>query len=164
MFKMIDKNMVSLRQLNKDDFITIETWLNKGYIKKWYGDPEEWLEEIRNDSGRFDWLNHYMVLYKDIPMGFCQYYDCSQTPRGFEWDHEPQGTFSIDYLIGEEVFLKKGLGSTIVQQLCQLIISLENPVQIIADPVPENTDSIILLERNGFIFDSETGLYKLEIK
>jgi RimJ/RimL family protein N-acetyltransferase len=52
----------------------------------------------------------------------------------------------------------------IVQQLCQLIRSLENPVQIVADPVPENTNSIKLLERNKFILDQTTGLYKLEIK
>ena len=164
MNKIIDKNMISLRPANKDDFNVIEVWLNKEYIKKWYGEPEEWLAEIRNDSGEFGWLNHYIVMYEDMPVGFCQYYDSSQTPEGFEWDNEPQGTFAIDYLIGEEIFLKNGLGSVIIQQLCQLIRSLENPVQIIADPVPDNADSIKLLERNKFILDPITGLYKLEIK
>lgn len=164
MSEIVDKNMLSLRPVNKQDLPTIEVWLNKDYIKKWYGEPEEWLSEIRNDSGDFDWLNHYMVLYKDMPIGFCQYYDCSKTPEGFEWDSEPQGTFCIDYLIGEELFLKKGLGSVIIQQLCDLIRTLENPVQIIADPVPENIDSIKLLERNGFTLDSITGLYKIKTK
>ena len=164
MNKVIDKNMISLRPTNKDDFPIIEVWLNKEYIKKWYGEPEEWLSEIRNDSGEFSWLNHYIVMYEDTPVGFCQYYDCSLTPEGFEWDNEPQGTFAIDYLIGEENLLKKGLGSVIVQRLCQLISSLENPVQFVADPVPENADSIKLLERNGFILDPTTGLYKFEIK
>lgn len=159
---MIDENMFCLRPVNKDDFFILEVWLNKKYIKKWYGEPEEWLTEIRNDNGDFGWLSHYIVTYENRPVGFCQYYNCSQTPEGFEWDNEPPGTFAIDYLIGEEVFLKKGMGSMIVQQLCQLIISLEEPVQIIADPVPENTDSIKLLERNGFTLDMATGLYKLE--
>ncbi len=163
MRKWIDENMFCLRPVNKDDFFILEVWLNKKYIKKWYGEPEEWLTEIRNDNGDFGWLSHYIVTYENTPVGFCQYYNCSQTPEGFEWDNEPPGTFAIDYLIGEEVFLKKGMGSMIVQQLCQLIISLEEPVQIVADSVPENTDSIKLLERNGFILDMATGLYKLEI-
>ena len=34
-------NSVSLRPANKDDLPTIETWLNKDYIKKWYEEPEE---------------------------------------------------------------------------------------------------------------------------
>lgn len=38
-------------------------------------------------------------MYEDTPIGFCQYYDCSQTPEGFEWDNEPQGTFAIDYTL-----------------------------------------------------------------
>jgi RimJ/RimL family protein N-acetyltransferase len=158
----INKDNVFLRPANKEDFAQIEIWLNKDYIKKWYGEPEEWLVEIRNDSGEFGWLNHYIVMYGDVPIGFCQYYDCAKTPEGFEWDNEPQGSFSIDYLIGEEAYLKKGLGSVIVQQLCKLIRELETPVQIVADPVPENTDSTRLLERNGFVLDAKTGLYKLE--
>ena len=156
----IDKNAISLRLASSDDFSIIEIWLNKEYIKKWYGEPKEWLLEIRNDSGAFSWLNHYIVIYNNIPIGFCQYYDCSKTPKGFEWDNEPQGTFAIDYLIGEETYLKKGLGSVIVQQLFQLISSLESPTQFVADPVPENTDSIRLLVKNGFLLDTTTGLYK----
>ena len=164
MNKPIDKNMISLRPAAKCDLPLIRIWLNKDYIKKWYGEPDEWLAEIRNDCGEFGWLNHYIVMFADTPIGFCLYYDCSKTPEGFEWEHEPRGTFAIDYLIGEEVYLKKGLGSVIVQKLCKLISSLEKPVQFIADPVPENTDSIKLLERNGFFLDAATGLYKLTIK
>lgn len=159
----LGKAMVSLRHVTPQDFPTIERWLNKDYIKKWYGEPEEWLSEIRNDSGEFGWLHHCMVLYQETPIGFCQYYDCSKTPPGFEWDAEPKGSFCIDYLIGEEPYLKQGLGSSIIQKLCQLICTHESPVQILADPVPENVDSIRLLERNGFTLDPATGLYKHRI-
>ncbi|KAB1439486.1 GNAT family N-acetyltransferase [Candidatus Galacturonibacter soehngenii] len=161
---IIDKNEISLRQANRKDISILEVWLNKDYIKKWYGEPDEWLVEIQNDSGDFNWLKHYIVMYQNTPIGFCQYFDCSHAPEGFEWDNEPQGTFAIDYLIGEEIFLKKGIGSEIIQKLCQLINSLEKPVQIVADPVPENIVSIKLLERNGFILEPTSGLYKLKIK
>lgn len=164
MTNSIDRNLITLRQATKKDFPIIEVWLNKEYIKKWYGEPEEWLAEIRNDSGEFDWLNHYIVVYENIPIGFCQYYDCSKTPDGFEWDNEPPGTFAIDYLIGEERYLKKGLGSVIIQKLCQLISTREKALRFVADPVPENTDSIKLLGRNGFALDLTTGLYRLDIK
>lgn len=161
MINSIDADYIKLRPANENDFSIIERWLNKAYIKKWYGESEEWMKEIRNESCEFDWLHHYIVMYEEKPIGFCQYYDCAQTPEGFEWDQEPKGTFAIDYLIGEESYLKKGLGSIIIQNLYRLIIEQEKVIQIIADPVPQNTDSIKLLERNGFVQDLTTGLYKL---
>lgn len=159
-----DQARLSLRPVGSDDFVIIEAWLNKEYIRKWYGDPGEWLAEIRNEGGRFDWIHHFIVMCGGQPIGFCQYYDCAQTQEGFSWAEEPSGTFGIDYLIGEENYLKKGLGGMIVGQLCSLIRSLELPVQMIADPLTENTASIRLLEGQGFLLDPLSGLYKLAVR
>ena len=155
--------MVTLRESNSNDISIIEVWLNKDYIKKWYGDPKEWLDEIQNVSGDFGWLNHYIAEYEGIPFGFCQYYDCGKTPKGYEWDNEPPGTFGIDYMIGEEAFLGRGLGSIMIKKLIDLIISKENPTQIFADPAKENAASIKLMEKNGFTLDEATGLYKIKV-
>lgn len=160
----INTEGVLLRQVINSDMPVIEKWLNKEHIKQWYGEPREWIDEINNISGEYDWQNHYIVEYENCPFGFCQYYDCSKTPKGFEWDNEPLGTFGIDYLIGEEAFLKKGLGSVLIQNLIKLIVQREDPIQIIADPVKDNIKSIKLLEKNGFVLDNATGLYKLKIE
>jgi len=159
---IITKN-IFIRKFDNADMPLIKSWLNKDYIKKWYGEPQEWLVEIKNVRGEYDWLNHFIVEYDGVSLGFCQYYDCSKTPKGFEWDNEPLGTFAIDYLIGEEQFLNKGLGRVIIQKLIELIIAKETPKQIIADPVKENLISIKLLERNGFVLDEVTGLYKFAV-
>lgn len=160
----INSERIMLRRVATSDMPAIERWLNKEYIRQWYGEPKEWIDEINNISGEYDWLNHYIAEYEDSPFGFCQYYDCSKTPKGFEWDNEPIGTFAIDYLIGEEGFLRKGLGSVIIQKLIGLIVQREDPIQIIADPVKENIKSIKLLEKNRFVLDSATGLYRLIIQ
>lgn len=161
--EILDKDIISIHKFIDNDLKILENWLEKEYIQKWYGDPQEWLDEIENVSGEFDWINHYIVKYNDRPIGFCQYYDCSKTPKGYEWDNEPIGTFAIDYLIGDEGYLGKGLSKIIVQKLENLIISIENPIQIIADPVKENVISIGLLVKSGYFYDAETGLYKKKI-
>jgi len=66
-------------------------------------------------------------------------------------------------MIGEEAFLGKGLGSVMIQLLMDLIKTKENPNQIFADPVKENTASIKLLEKNGFALDKATELYKISV-
>ena len=163
MNREMEKEKVYIRKVKKADTPIIEVWLNKEYIKKWYGKPDEWLEEINNVKGEYNWINHYVVEYKNVLIGFCQYFDCSRTSKGFEWDNESIGTFGIDYFIGEERYLNKGLASIIIQKLKELIITTESPKQIIADPVAENIVSIKLLEKNGFILDELTGLYKLAL-
>ena len=159
----VNRERIVLRQVTASDMPIIEMWLNKEYIRQWYGEPKEWIDEINNVNGEFSWLNHYIAAYENSPFGFCQYYDCSKTPEGFDWDNEPLGTFAIDYMIGEEALLGKGLGSVIIQKLIELIAQKEDPVQIIADPVKENIKSIKLLEKNGFALDNTTGLYKLRL-
>jgi len=156
----MDKDRVNIREYGSCDISIVEVWLNKDYITKWFGEPKQWLDEIQNVSGEFGWINHFILEYDGTPFGFCQYYECSKTPKGFEWDNEPPGTFGIDFLIGEEDFLNKGLGSIIIRKLIDLIVKKENPVQILADPDKENAISIKLLEVNGFALDEATGLYK----
>lgn len=160
---MTDSGYLNIRKLRDLDIPIIKEWLNKEYIRRWYGDSTEWLNEIINRNRKYYWINHYTIEYNDEPIGFCQYYDCNKTEKGYAWDNEPERTFGIDYLIGCEEFLGKGFGNQIVDKLIQIVVNKENPVQIIADPLEGNIASIKVLEKNCFYFDTLTGLYKLKI-
>ncbi|WP_159065779.1 hypothetical protein [Gorillibacterium timonense] len=47
----MDKGIpVYLRRLSSNDISLVEEWLNKPHIIKWFGDPQEWLNEIHNDQ------------------------------------------------------------------------------------------------------------------
>lgn len=92
MVDLLDTEKVLLRPLYKSDFELMEKWLNKDYIKKWLGDPADWMAEISNQNGEFSYYTHFIVMYEDVPFGYCQYYDGSQTPKGYEWENEPAGT------------------------------------------------------------------------
>lgn len=105
----LDVDKITLRKLSNCDMPIIKQWLHTERIKKWYGEPEEWIQEIANVDGTFDWIDKYIALYENQPIGFCQSYDCSMSPKGFEWDNEPSGTYGIDYMIGDEAFLGKAL-------------------------------------------------------
>ncbi|MDT2687614.1 GNAT family N-acetyltransferase [Enterococcus gallinarum] len=149
---------LTLRPLT-NEIELVDRWLRKEYIKKWLGSAEDWLTEIRNETGEFDYIHHFIVLLDDKPIGFCQYYACEKTIKGYPWEHEPVGTFGIDYFIGEETYLKKGFGNRLIKSLVNHILSHEQAGRIIADPVPENQVSIAVLEKNGFKLDDGTGLY-----
>lgn len=155
-------NRLTLRPLT-NEIDLVDRWLRKAYIKKWFGKAEDWLTEIRNETGEYDYIHHFIVVLENEPIGFCQYYACEKTAQGYPWEHEPAGTFGIDYLIGEEAYLNKGLGNELIKSLVDHILSHEQATRIIADPVPENQVSIALLEKNGFKLDEGTGLYFMDL-
>ena len=42
----INKGGILLKPLLDEDIIILSEWLDKEYIKKWYGEKEDWLDEI----------------------------------------------------------------------------------------------------------------------
>lgn len=154
--------MFVLRRLKNEDVVIVKKWLEKEYVAKWFGDESEWLYEIEHREDEFDFIKHFIVEENGVPIGFCQYYDWK---KAFKEDCEPAGTYGIDYMIGEEHLLGKGLGKKLVRLICDKVIEDQpDAIQLVADPTIEeervNVTSIKVLETNGFRYDKETAVYK----
>lgn len=161
-----------LRPMDRKDWPLMERWLNQIFIRRWLGRPEPWISEIRAaDGDPSAWIRHFIAEIalpqagRDdseismMPIGFAQYYECLRTPIGYPWQDERSGTFGIDYFIGEVKYLGRGLGSRLVQLICDKLIA-ERASYIIADPFPDNYRSIRVLKKAGFALDPDTRLYK----
>jgi len=156
------QNQLNLRLIKNSDIDLLEKWLNKDYILKWYHDAGEWIREVAERNNAFSFLKHYIVLEKDKPLGFCQYYDCFDAQEEWYLIDTPNKIYSIDYLIGEENYLQKGYGKKIVEILVAKIVAEENPEAIIVQPDKENIPSCRVLLANGFIYDEEREYYVLK--
>ena len=156
--------MLALRMLNEKDVDTVRNWLAQEYIVKWFGNASDWLEEIAGRNGKYRFIRHFIAEDGNSPIGFCQYYDWREA-FGKEGQGEPDGTFGIDYLVGEPSMLGKGRGSAIISLICKRVRADEPDVfQIVADPIVEparkNIPSIRALEANGFIYDAKHRIYR----
>ncbi len=152
-------NLLELRKIQDDDIPLMKRWLYKDYIIKWYQDPEEWIKEIIQRDNEFKFLNHFIVLYEDKPIGFCQYYKCSDAEEDWYGEIPVKGTYSVDYLIGEEEYLGKGFGKAIIELLVNKIFSIDEAERIIVQPDEENLPSANSLLTNGFCFDKKNHLF-----
>ena len=150
-----------LKALANTDIDLLTTWLNKEYIIKWYNDPNEWLEEVNERHSTYSWINHFIVMDGDIPIGFCQYYDCYDANDMEDWYEvkESGDTFSIDYLIGDESYLGKGYGKAIIKLLTETIWQKEQVKQIIVQPDENNHASNHVLMANGYLYDKSKSYY-----
>lgn len=150
---------LKIRLFNDSDLELMKVWLEKDHVAKWYGQPDDWIEEIEGRNNQFKFIKHFIVLNDKEPIGFCQYYSCSDANEDWYGDLPLLGTYSIDYLIGEENYLGKGLGKGIIRLLVEKIFSLEDSKRIIVQPETDNAASCNSLLSNGFMFDIKNILY-----
>ncbi|MEA4895617.1 MAG: GNAT family N-acetyltransferase [Oscillospiraceae bacterium] len=154
---------ITLRQVEDTDLDLINSWLNKAYVLKWYEDAGDWMNEIRNRHGTFSFIRHYIALTNGEPVGFCQYYDCLDAKEDWYEVSDEGAVYSIDYLIGEEVFLGKGFGKAMACELERIICTETTAKRIIAQPEEENTASCRTLLSCGYRFDGDRQYYYKEL-
>ncbi|MDD3919638.1 MAG: GNAT family N-acetyltransferase [Eubacteriales bacterium] len=145
--------------MEQKDLPLFQKWLATPHVKKWYHDPEDWIEEIT--SKEFCWVHHFIAEQEGVPVGFCQYYDYKDSDEQWGNDIATAGTYSIDYLIGEPEYLRHGVGKHIVAALLEQVLRHEDARQIIVQPEPENAASCGLLRACGFtLADVENNIYQ----
>lgn len=100
-----------------------------------------------------------MLCGKNRPIGLCLYYKCVDSSEDF--GILPLiGSYGIDYLIGEESYLGKGLGKEIVTLLVNKIFSLQDAQRVAAYIDKNNMVSEKTLISCGFkLLDNESSRY-----
>jgi aminoglycoside 6'-N-acetyltransferase len=149
-----------IRPFQKDDIFILITWLQQDSIKDYFDRPMVWVTEISKNLEGSDWIKYY-IIENDEPVAFVQYYETDRAPHG-RWSNEPPYTVGIDFLIGDEKSLNKGLGSSIIKLIINEIESKGRYKYIISDPNENNVASVQLLENNGFS-RMPNGLYRFVI-
>lgn len=153
---------IKLRRFEDIDLPIFKEWLKKDHVKRWYTEPEDWIEEVTLRDSTFSWITHFIVEYEEKSIGFGQFYQCLNAKEEC-YAHIPQiGTYSIDYLIGEADFLGKGYGKKTVQLLTEMIFRRSDSKRIVVQPEPENQGSCKALLANGYIFNEDYGVYQKE--
>ncbi len=154
---------IVLRPFAEQDLPLFRRWLALPHVAKWYSEPEDWLYELKHRNDEFHWLHHFIVEFGDLSIGFCQFYPYRLSGETWHGDLPPEGSYSIDYLIGETEYLKQGFGRQIVLRLIARIREQEDARRILVQPEPENTASCRTLTSSGFRFDPRNEVYVLEL-
>ena len=156
--------MLEIRLLNDSDVQTVETWLNKDHVKKWYEVPglcsiDDWVAEIKERNDEYRFITHFIAELDKYPIGFCQYYRCTDVEEDWNENIPLDGTYSIDYLIGDESFIGKGFGKSMIALLVDKVFSLQDAEKIIVRPDNDNYASNQSLLSVGFHFDEKNNFY-----
>lgn len=156
-------NELNLRQLRDEDVSLFKKWLYLPHVSKWYHSPLDWIDEVEKRQSDFMWLHHYIVEYVREPIGFCQYYEYFNSGETWHGNIPIDGTYSIDYMIGEVDYLKKGFGKTLINELISKVKLNLNAKRIIVQPDSENIASCSTLLSCNFRFDEDNKIYLMNL-
>jgi RimJ/RimL family protein N-acetyltransferase len=149
--------MLELRLLEDRDIPLVDAWLEKEHVKKWYEVPElgvsldDWRHEIRERNGEFRWITYFIAAWNGSPIGFCQYYRCEDSADEDFGSLPVEGSYGIDYMIGEEACLGKGLGKAMINILVEKVFTFPDAVRVTADIDAANKASANALLSCGFV-------------
>ncbi|MBL8029509.1 MAG: GNAT family N-acetyltransferase [Fibrobacteres bacterium] len=152
---------LELHPLEEHHISLIDCWLRKEHAKQWFQDPEEWINEIIKRDSEFSFLKHFIVYSDNKPIGFCQFYLCADADEEEFRMFPKEGTYSIDYLIGEEDYLGKGFGKEMILKLCSIVFNKDDSKMIVVKPDNDNFLSRTVLTSAGFSFDKAHNVYLL---
>lgn len=154
---------IQLRAMQQSDLPLFCGWLSMPHVCAWYHEPQDWIMEIEQQDGAFSFVHHNIAMVDETPIGFCQYYPYWMSGEDWHGSIAVEGTYSIDYLIGEERFLGKGYGTKIILALLDQIRREPDAARVIVQPEPENFASCGVLLSCGFVLDAKDKVYLLTL-
>lgn len=158
---------IHFKPLKREHFALMQSWINMGHVNHWWAQDKEWTREQVEDkystytegykleSSQKKPIYSYIIYCGLDPIGYIQYYNAYDFARdGYQLENLPSSLAAIDLLIGDPVYLRKGLGVTSLRQFIQEIVWKQfNNCFIDADV--KNKVAIKTYQKAGFKFVKE---------
>jgi aminoglycoside 6'-N-acetyltransferase len=145
------------RPLDRDDLPLLCEWLAKPHVRPWWREPFD----ARSVETRYgpaidgtDPTRLFVVEDNDTPIGMIQWYLLDDNPdwqRSLSVTGTPRHAAGIDYLIGAEDHVGRGVGPTMIEQFLLKFASAALPSGSVVTSVDQaNQRSWRALEKIGF--------------
>jgi aminoglycoside 6'-N-acetyltransferase len=159
--------MVTLRNATLSDVKILELWDSRDHVRRHGGDPAynavNWTEELmRNDNRDAAWQLNLIAEVNGVPIGYVAIIDPVVEETSYWGDdychgYEPNQLAAIDIWIGDEQYLNRGFGTsmmrTAIEKFC---FANEETKLILIDPMAGNVAAHRFYQRLGFVPDNET--------
>lgn len=141
--------MITLRPATIDDLDILNYWDTQQHVID--SDPDDewnWETELLRSP---EWRAQLVAELDGTPVGFVQIIDPYLEETHY-WGTVAPNKRAIDIWIGEEQYLNKGYGTTMMQLAIAQCFQPTEVTGILIDPLKSNTDAHRFYERLGFEF------------
>ena len=156
--------------LAESHFPLLLKWLETPHVKAWWpidqnfsaGGEQEviwtldlihtkystYVKGYKLDNGLTKAINAYIICLDNTAIGYIQIYNAYDFPRSKPFIGLPSSLAAIDVMIGEENYLKQGIGSRAIDQF--LNEQGKSYTHVFTDPDSTNLAAIRAYEKAGF--------------
>ena len=154
---------ISFRSLSEQDFPLLLKWLETPHVKTWWDSNVVWtmdkitrkygsyVNKYKTENGKKKSIFAFVILLDEQPIGYIQYYDARDfLPLPANKTFDFQKTAAIDFYLGEESVLGRGLGSAILMQFVQNIVFEQFDTALVTPDI-KNHSAIASYQKAGFM-------------
>lgn len=141
---------ITFRPATSSDEERILQWLKRPDVAIWWQDDGRTLRDLRLFvKGKTSEFQHWLGFIGETPYAYLMTSEVTAEDE-LCWRHrEPEGrALTLDYLIGDESFLGKGLGAQTLKAFAES--QAQNVTTFMLDPNPENERAVHVYEKVGF--------------
>jgi predicted acetyltransferase len=151
---------INFLPLTDSHFLLLLKWLETPHVKKWWDPTINWTLELiqekyisyvkgyKLEKGIAKPLQAFIIYIDNEPMGYIQIYNAYDFARISPLTGLPASLGAFDILIGEEKYLRKGIGSKVITQFLQ--VHGKAYIHIFVDPNKNNIAAIKAYEKASF--------------
>ena len=151
---------ITFTPLAESHFPLLLKWLETPHVKAWWDQEVKWTPELiqekytnyvkgyKREFGIVKTIKAYIICVDSVPIGYIQIYGAYDFARSKLLTGLPSNLAAFDVLIGEESYLKQGLGSQAIEQF--LTEHGNSYTHVFADPENTNLAAIRAYEKAGF--------------
>jgi aminoglycoside 6'-N-acetyltransferase len=137
----------SFRPATTDDLPRLRRWLLAPEVRRWWGEPSEQFELLREDLNE-PRMTMRIVSFAGTPFAYAQDYEVHAWPQP-HLAHLPQGSRAIDSFIGWPSMIGRGHGQAYLRLLAERLYAEGAPLVAI-DPAEDNVRARRAYEKAGF--------------
>ncbi len=154
---------ISFRNLSEQDFPLLLKWLETPHVKTWWDSDVVWtmdkitqkygsyVNQYKIENGKKKSIFSFIIVLDEQPIGYVQYYDARDfllltANKAFDL----QKIAAIDFYLGEESVLGKGLGSAALAQFVQNVVFQKFDAALVTPDI-KNVSAIACYQKAGFM-------------
>jgi RimJ/RimL family protein N-acetyltransferase len=146
---------ITFRRLDQDDLGDLVRWMSAEHARPWFDDEPRTVEDARTtyapELAGTSATRMWVVQLAGLGIGYVQDYPVAAYDDYAVRVKDPDAV-AFDYLIGEPMFIGKGIGTRMVRTFCAEVLCPDHPdaPRFVASPDVRNARSIRVLEKCGF--------------
>ncbi|HAU0101608.1 TPA: GNAT family N-acetyltransferase [Legionella pneumophila] len=154
---------ISFRRLSEQDFPLLLKWLETPHVKIWWDSDVVWtmdkitrkygsyVNQYKIENGKKKSIFAFIIVLEEQPIGYVQYYDARDfllltANKAFDL----QKIAAIDFYLGEESVLGKGLGSAALAQFVRNVVFQKFDAALVTPDI-KNHSAIACYQKAGFM-------------